>query len=153
MNTPFEPSASSTGDPRSQELLFGLRPGSWPTGSSTRPPGRGVPAEDRRDHGGCPSIPRWPRSSPRWVAADVLQLAREALSNVGRHATCRVSLYRRDHHAVLEVDDDGRGFDPETNSRDDGLTNVKSRTRELGGNVSIEIAPGKGTTIRVALSL
>jgi len=87
------------------------------------------------------------------VAADVLQLAREALSNVGRHATCRVSLYRRDHHAVLEVDDDGRGFDPETNSRDDGLTNVKSRTRELGGNVSIEIAPGKGTTIRVALSL
>ncbi|MGH2579715.1 MAG: GAF domain-containing sensor histidine kinase [Actinomycetota bacterium] len=90
------------------------------------------------------------------VAADVLQVAREALSNVGRHAeasTCRVSLYRRDHHAVLEVDDDGRGFDPETNRRGDGLANVESRTRELGGNVSIESAPGKGTTIRVALSL
>jgi len=90
------------------------------------------------------------------VAADVLQLAREALSNVGRHAeasTCRVSLYRRDHQAVLEVDDDGRGFDPETNRRGDGLANVESRTRELGGNVSIESAPGKGTTIRVALSL
>ena len=90
------------------------------------------------------------------VAADVLQLAREALSNVGRHAeasTCRVSLYRRDHQAVLEVDDDGRGFDPETNRRGDGLANVESRTRELGGSVSIESAPGKGTTIRVALSL
>jgi signal transduction histidine kinase len=90
------------------------------------------------------------------MAADVLQLAREGLSNVGRHAeasTCRVSLYRRNHQAVLEVDDDGRGFDPETNRRGDGLANVESRARALGGNVSIESAPGKGSTVRVALSL
>src|SRR5438477_10280188 len=48
-------------------------------------------------------------------ASDVLQLAREGLSNVGRHAqaaTCRLSLFRRDDRAILEVDDDGRGFDP-----------------------------------------
>ena len=48
-------------------------------------------------------------------AADVVQLAREALSNVSRHAgatTCRVSLYHHGDSAVLEVDDDGRGFDP-----------------------------------------
>ena len=48
-------------------------------------------------------------------AADVVQLAREALSNVSRHAqatTCRVSLYHQGDSAVLEVDDDGRGFDP-----------------------------------------
>ncbi|MDQ2674943.1 MAG: GAF domain-containing protein, partial [Chloroflexota bacterium] len=47
-------------------------------------------------------------------AADVVQLAREVLSNVGRHAsaaTCRVALYRRDGGAVLEIDDDGQGFD------------------------------------------
>ncbi len=50
-------------------------------------------------------------------AADVVQLAREALSNVSRHAeaaTCRVSLYRDEGGVVLEVDDDGRGFDPAT---------------------------------------
>ena len=48
-------------------------------------------------------------------AADVVQLAREALSNVSRHAkavTCRVSLYTDEHGGVLEIDDDGRGFDP-----------------------------------------
>jgi len=90
------------------------------------------------------------------VATDVLQLTREALSNVGRHAealTCRVSIYRRNDKAVIEVDDDGKGFDPETIRRGDGLANMESRTRELGGNVSIESAPGKGTMIRVALSL
>ena len=50
-------------------------------------------------------------------AGDVVQLAREALSNVGRHAqaaTCRVSLYRTEGGGVLEVDDDGQGFDPAT---------------------------------------
>jgi signal transduction histidine kinase len=90
------------------------------------------------------------------VAADVLQLTREALSNVGRHAkasTCRVSLYRSDDQAVLEVDDDGKGFDPETIRRGDGLTNLEARAQALSGTVSIQSAPGKGTTIRLALSL
>ena len=53
-------------------------------------------------------------------AGDVVQLAREALSNVSRHAqaaTCRVSLYRDQDGAVLEVDDDGRGFDPAADDR------------------------------------
>ena len=48
-------------------------------------------------------------------AADVVQLVREALSNVGRHAqatSCRISLRRSDGGAELEVDDDGMGFDP-----------------------------------------
>jgi signal transduction histidine kinase len=90
------------------------------------------------------------------VAADILQLTRESLSNVGRHAeasTCRVSLHRRDDQAVLEVDDDGKGFDTGTDSRGDGLTNLEARVRALGGTVSIESAHGEGTAIRVVLSL
>jgi signal transduction histidine kinase len=89
------------------------------------------------------------------AGADILQLTREALSNVGRHAeavTCRVSLYRSDDRLVLEVDDDGKGFDPDTSRRGDGLTNLAERVRALGGTSSIESAPGKGTTIKVALS-
>ncbi len=89
------------------------------------------------------------------AAADILQLTREALSNVGRHAeasTCRVSLYRSDDRLILEVDDDGKGFDPESSRHGDGLTNLEARVRALGGTFSIESAPGKGTTIRVELS-
>ena len=90
------------------------------------------------------------------MAADVLQLTREALSNVGRHAeasTCRVSIYRSDEQAVLEVDDDGKGFDPETIVRGDGLANLEARAQALGGTVSIRSTPGKGTTLKVVLSL
>jgi signal transduction histidine kinase len=50
-------------------------------------------------------------------AGDVVQLAREALSKVSRHAaaaTCRISLHRDGDGVVLEIDDDGRGFDPDS---------------------------------------
>ncbi len=90
------------------------------------------------------------------VAADVVQLAREALSNVGRHAdatTCRISLRHEDHAAILEIDDDGRGFDPETVRRGEGLTNLERRAESLGGRTSIGSEPAKGTTIRIELPL
>jgi signal transduction histidine kinase len=89
------------------------------------------------------------------AAADILQLTREALSNVGRHAhaaTCRISLYRSDDQLILEVDDDGKGFDPNSSRRGDGLTNMEARGRALSATISIESARGEGTTIRVALS-
>lgn len=89
-------------------------------------------------------------------AADIVQLTREALSNVGRHsgaATCRVSLGRRSDNAVLEIDDDGTGFDtggPETGS---GLGNMRERARGFGGEVLVESSPGEGTSISVTIPL
>ncbi|HYV00743.1 MAG TPA: ATP-binding protein [Actinomycetota bacterium] len=74
---------------------------------------------------------------------------------MGRHAQaapCRISLYRSDDQLMIELDDDGQGFDPETNRRGDGLTNMQERIRALGGTLSIQSSPGKGTTITVALS-
>lgn len=62
------------------------------------------------------------------------EVTREALSNVGRHTratTCRVSLYRRGEYAVMEVDDDGVGFDPKTVRRGDGLRNLEQRSAAL----------------------
>jgi signal transduction histidine kinase len=90
------------------------------------------------------------------VASDVVQLAREALSNVGRHAeatTCRVSLRRAEHGAVLEIDDDGRGFDPDTTTRGMGLTNLRERVVSLGGTLDLEGSAGDGTTVRATLPL
>lgn len=90
------------------------------------------------------------------VAGDVVQLAREALSNVGRHsgaATCRLSLYRRNGSAVLEVDDDGKAFDPASVRRGDGLANMERRAAGLGGTTSIDSTPGLGTTVRIELPL
>jgi signal transduction histidine kinase len=84
-------------------------------------------------------------------AGDVVQLAREALSNVSRHAeatTCRVSLLRGDGGLVLEIDDDGRGFDIETTTWGMGLRNLRERAESLGGMLQVESTPGEGTTVR-----
>ena len=90
------------------------------------------------------------------VASDVVQLAREALSNVGRHAeatTCRVSLRRTSAAAVLEIDDDGRGFDPDAAGVGMGLTNLRARVASLGGTFELKGSAGDGTTVRATLPL
>ena len=83
-------------------------------------------------------------------AADLVQLTREALSNVGKHAqatTCRVTLRRDGDQAILEIDDDGRGFDPAAPHTGLGLRNLKDRGLAIGGRVTIETKAGEGTTV------
>jgi signal transduction histidine kinase len=88
-------------------------------------------------------------------AGDVVQLAREALSNVSRHAaatTCRLSLHQEQDGVVLEVDDDGRGFDPDrVTGEGHGLPNLHQRAAALGGWAEISSVPGQGTTVRVTI--
>ena len=90
------------------------------------------------------------------AAAEVVQLAREALANVSRHAqatTCRMSLYRDGAAVVLEVDDDGQGFDPVlTRPSGQGLRNLGARAAALGGQVEIDSRSGEGTRVRVQLT-
>lgn len=91
------------------------------------------------------------------VATHVVQMARESLSNVARHAeaaTCRVSLRRSDARAVLEVDDDGVGFDvlgPAPAGL--GLQNLRARAESLGGRLVVTSPAGEGTTVQVSLPL
>ncbi|MGH2641398.1 MAG: GAF domain-containing sensor histidine kinase [Actinomycetota bacterium] len=84
-------------------------------------------------------------------AADVVQLAREALSNVSRHGaatTCRIALQRGESGLFLEIDDDGRGFDVDVTSWGMGLNNLRERVESLGGMLQVESTPGEGTTVR-----
>ncbi len=90
------------------------------------------------------------------IAADVVQLTREALSNVSRHAeatTCRVSLRRNGNGALLEIDDDGRGFEIGGAPGGLGLANLRDRVGSLGGSLDIQSRVGEGTTVRAALPL
>ena len=88
---------------------------------------------------------------------DVVQITREALSNVRRHASarsCRVSLRRADSKAELEVADDGRGFDLATqNGKGHGLPNIRERVAALGGEAQIQSSPGSGTVLRIRIPL
>jgi signal transduction histidine kinase len=89
-------------------------------------------------------------------AADVVQVVREALSNVGRHAgaaTCRVSLRREGEWGVVEVDDDGSGFDPDHVRRGQGLGNLQARAAGMGGRLVLRSSPAEGTTVQVRVPL
>ena len=80
-------------------------------------------------------------------AADVVQIVREALSNVGRHGaatTCRVSVERNAAGLLIEVDDDGQGFDVELTRSGMGLQNLQERVGSLGGVFQIESTPRRG---------
>jgi signal transduction histidine kinase len=88
----------------------------------------------------------------------VLRIAHEALHNAVRHAHAdhvTVRLAGEDGKLVLEVSDDGVGFDPlapDVRSRHLGLTSMEERARESHGRLKIRSAPGQGTTVRAVLS-
>jgi signal transduction histidine kinase len=89
------------------------------------------------------------------TAADIIQLVREGLSNIGRHAqasTCRVTLRRVDDHTVeLEIDDDGVGFDADNTGAGMGLANLRARVASMDGTFSLRSVGGEGTTLTVLL--
>jgi signal transduction histidine kinase len=92
------------------------------------------------------------------TATDVVQIAREALSNVARHAqahACRVTLRRENENAILEVSDDGRGVGPESGrTNGHGLNNMRGRAVALGGVLLvIEGLHGRGTTLRASVPI
>ncbi|HYN70377.1 MAG TPA: GAF domain-containing sensor histidine kinase [Candidatus Eisenbacteria bacterium] len=89
---------------------------------------------------------------------ELLQIAREALSNVVRHseaARASMSLWREGNHAVLRVEDDGRGFDPKRRAGPGhfGLLNLHDRAASVGGTLEIDSKPRRGTRIIVRLPL
>jgi signal transduction histidine kinase len=99
-----------------------------------------------------------PRQLPADTEVALLRVAQEALANVRKHsAASRVALtlsYMEDE-TVLDVRDDGAGFDPgQVCSRPSGgygLRLMDERVRELGGRLTVETSPGNGTTIAVSL--
>jgi signal transduction histidine kinase len=87
------------------------------------------------------------------VEAQLFAIAREALANVVKHAgasTARISIRRPPGRVVVEIRDDGRGFDPASGHPGHfGLESMRSRAAELGGTLTITSARGYGTLVRV----
>ncbi|HZR43105.1 MAG TPA: sensor histidine kinase [Ktedonobacteraceae bacterium] len=96
------------------------------------------------------------------IESTLLRAAQETLTNAGKYAHAQrvtVTLSYMDEVVVLDVQDDGSGFDsaqlhispPEQPSSGFGLKALRQRVELLGGTLSIESSPGEGTTIAVAL--
>lgn len=101
-----------------------------------------------------------PMAVPTEAAAVLLRTARGALANVVEHAgACRVavSLTYQPDEVILDVRDDGRGFDParvgRAGLRGRGLAGMAERARHHGGNLAVESAPAAGTAVAVSLPI
>jgi len=85
---------------------------------------------------------------------EIVQLTREALSNVVRHANATnasVRLVRNGGSGLLSIEDDGSGFDSRQESGGSGLGNMRERATELGGQMRITSQNGRGTSLHISL--
>ncbi|MER5636495.1 GAF domain-containing sensor histidine kinase [Kitasatospora sp. NPDC002227] len=96
------------------------------------------------------------RTLPPAQEAAVLRVAQEALHNALRHSGAgrvEVSLTGTPSRgAVLRIADDGRGFDPDgvrRAGRHLGLVSMRDRAAAVGGRLTLESAPGKGTVVEL----
>jgi len=94
---------------------------------------------------------------PRDVEVAAYRIVQEAITNVAKHARATQIQVRLTHLAdrlVVEVQDNGVGFDPENEARVKGglgLINVRDRAARLGGTFSMLSSPGQGTRLVVEL--
>jgi signal transduction histidine kinase len=83
---------------------------------------------------------------------EIVQLTREALSNVARHAQSShavVRLTRKGRAAVLTIEDDGVGFDVTVRSAGNGLRNMHERAKAMGATLRVTSKAGKGARLVV----
>ncbi|MBI9050262.1 MAG: GAF domain-containing sensor histidine kinase [Anaerolineaceae bacterium] len=88
------------------------------------------------------------------LAGALFHICQEALANVAKHAQARnvsVTIWAEPGQALLEVKDDGKGFDPVKvqQSIGHGLSNMLTRVQNVGGGLMIESLPdGENTIVR-----
>lgn len=97
-------------------------------------------------------------SSPARLAPiaeiEVFRIVQEALGNAVRHSRARqawIEMRMKGETLVLEVRDDGIGFDPRTADHGLGLGGMRDRAALLGATLEIRSRPGGGTIVRLGL--
>jgi ligand-binding sensor domain-containing protein/signal transduction histidine kinase len=90
------------------------------------------------------------------VRRQILLIFKEGINNIARHSECQgaqVGLNIKDGWILMELADDGKGFDPTVSRDGNGLASMRARAARLGGDLQITSAPGVGTQVRVRASL
>ncbi len=95
---------------------------------------------------------------PAAAALALFHICQEALANIAKHARARhvsMNLWTTSERVLLEISDDGRGFDTAKTqlSLGHGLANMQTRAHNAGGDLEVTSEPGRGTTILVWLPL
>jgi len=99
------------------------------------------------------AAPKEPLSDlPKMHAMTLFHICQEALANIAKHAKASkvtIDLWTTPDRVLLEVSDDGQGFELDKTSKTvgHGLANIQTRVQNVGGDVDITSANGEGTSI------
>jgi signal transduction histidine kinase len=99
-----------------------------------------------------PDIP-WDRI-PDIVKINLYRIAQEALHNVIKYAHCNnveIQIRKEEGLILMEIIDDGAGFVTKSVKGGIGLTNMRSRSKQIGASFEISSDPGQGTAIRISI--
>jgi two-component system sensor histidine kinase UhpB len=106
---------------------------------------------------GC-SVPRLRQHLSAMVELNLFRIIQEAVNNVEKHAhakTVRVRIFQKGDSMMLQIRDDGRGFDSKASKAGkekwggNGLSNMQQRALSVGGACEVKSVPGNGTVITV----
>jgi two-component system, NarL family, sensor kinase len=89
------------------------------------------------------------------VEAALFRIAGEALTNVRRHANARditMTLSTSRRRAKMTIEDDGRGFRLKGTGETYGIQGMRERARLIGGSVTVQSQPGRGTSVTVTVT-
>ena len=92
---------------------------------------------------------------PSQIEDGLFRIAQEALNNTLKHAsatTINVTLHRTETGVDLSVIDDGIGFDRNTVVEGIGFSSMQERAKQLGGELTINSAPGNGTSVQIVIA-
>ena len=95
---------------------------------------------------------------PSEIGIGFFRIYQESLTNVARHSGAdqvKVNLDIKNNELTLNIADNGKGFDVESikSKRTLGLLGMNERTAMMNGNYQLISKPGKGTTVRVSVTL
>ncbi len=88
------------------------------------------------------------------VKFNVYRIVQEALHNIIKHSKAEnitLSIYYKSENLIIEIEDDGVGFDVKKLSKGVGLNNIKSRVNKLKGSFNINSEIGLGATLKVKI--
>lgn len=90
---------------------------------------------------------------PPEIALALYRMTQEALTNIQRHAGAREVTVQLNLGpvVVLEINDDGNGFDPGTSCSGSGLRSMRDRCTLLGGHLDVQSQVGAGTHIIISI--
>lgn len=152
-----------------RRLVWALKPERLEDAASL-PEALGTLTEAWSSESGIPCGIEWvgtPQALSEEVEATLLRCAQEALANVHKHAAASraaLTLSYMGEGMILDVRDDGEGFDPAAmtypsgdaasgSSGGFGLRAMRERVERAGGTLTVESAPGEGTSLAIELPL